>query len=452
MSCPKATLSKSDFELIHRDAPLLYALLNEVNHVYAAEWAVKLVKQGITDKHFPASTTLFERACKFHGLEISPLDLARFVRLQHSFFVRPVTHGEHVDYPDDSETPYKTLTALASGSFGKVEKVCLHAYPKQVFARKTLRRVNDKDRIAREILLLKEFQHPHSVPFYGTYTHRQQIHLLFDLCDGNLREFFYHPPQWFRSLTSQEKACKTVNWMIDIATTIADFHALEGVHRDLKPENILLKGTRLYIADFGLATYGPSMSNNLASVHGTEVYMAPEQGRNEMYSRLIDIFAVGCIFLEFLVFGENISIKFFESFRRHYGSGKCDFSANVCYRHNLQAVSIFVSKYLRGKNPVTEGLIDIIEFDLMISKSALRISARDLRRKLLKLSKTWDFFKKDKCCNGDSGKVGYENASTKSLERMSEFYGDGGFGDYGGRYRRNCWSIRFWILWSVCSW
>jgi len=57
----------------------------------------------------------------------------------------------------------------------------------------------------------------------------------------------------------------------------------------------------------------------------------------------------------------------------------------------------------------------------MISKSALRISARDLRRKLLNLSKTWGFFKKDKCCNGESGKVGYEKASTKSLERMSEF-------------------------------
>lgn len=236
--------------------------------------------------------------------------------------------------------------------------------------------------------------------------------------------------------------------MIDIATAIADFHALQGVHRDLKPENILLKGTRLYIADFGLANYGPSLSINLASLHRTEVYMAPEQGRNETYSRLVDIFAVGCIFLEFLIFGENIAINFFESFRRHYGSGKCKFSANVCYRHNLQAVSVFVSKYLRRRNPVTEGLIDIIEFDLMVSKPGWRISARDLRRKLLKLSKTWDFFKKDKCCIGESGNVGYENASSKSFERMSDFYGDDGFGDYGRRYWRHCWNIRFWILWG----
>jgi serine/threonine protein kinase len=423
MSCQNLSLSKSDFETIQQLAPLLYALMNEVNQVYAAAWTLKLVKQGITDKHFPASTTLVEQTCKFYGLQISPLDVARFVRLQHSFFVRPVSGGQHVNYPDDSETPYKTLLALASGTFGKVEKVCLHADPKQVFARKTLLHVasNNRDRIAREIQLLKEFRHPHSIPFYGAYTHQQQVHLIFDLCDGNLREFFYRPPGWFQSLTSREKASKILNWMFDISTAIADFHALNGVHRDLKPENILIKGKRVYIADFGLATYGPSLSSNLASVHGTEIYMAPEQGRNEKHSRLVDIFAIGCIFLEFLVFGENISIKFFENFRRHYGSGQCEFSANLCYRHNLQAVSVFVSKYLRRKNPVTEGLIDIIEFDLMVAKPALRMSARDLRRKLLKFSNGWEFFRKDKCCNGDFGKVGYQNGSTKSLERMTEF-------------------------------
>ena len=65
--------------------------------------------------------------------------------------------------------------------------------------------------------------------------------------------------------------------------------------------------------------------------------------------------------------------------------------------------------------------MDVIEFDLIVAKPALRISAGDLRRKLLRMSKSWDFFEKNKCCKGDVGISGYQNVSVKSLERMNEF-------------------------------
>jgi len=37
------------------------------------------------------------------------------------------------------------------------------------------------------------------------------------------------------------------------------------------------------------------------------------------------------------------------------------------------------------------------------------------------MSKSWDFFEKNKCCKGDVVISGYQNVSVKSLERMSKF-------------------------------
>jgi len=422
MAALTSPLSSSDRASIQNSAPILYSLLQQVNPICANEWTLILVKGGIFDKLFPISGPVAEKTFAFFGIPISPSHLHYFSRLQHSFFLPPVTDGNHVEYPDDSETPYKVLHPLASGTFGKVEKVCLHANPNVVFARKVLLHVSPDDeyRMQKEIFLLHEFKHPHSIPFYGSYRHRQQMYLLFELCDGNMRQFFGNPPKWFCDLSNPEKASKLVNWMIDLSTGIADFHALQGVHRDLKPENILIKGDRLLIADFGLSTYGASLSNNLASVNGTEAYMAPEQGHGCNSSRAVDVFAMGCIFLELLTFGENISLKFFQEFRKYYGSGKCDFSSNLCYRHNLQAVGLFMVKYLRNRSVVMEPLLDLIEFDMLAYKPVLRRPARDVRLKLLKLSRSWSFFSKDGCCAGHNGRIVEKGSSTKSLEPMSD--------------------------------
>jgi len=415
-------LSSSDRDRIQTSAPILYSLLRQVNPVSADEWTLILVKGGMFDKMFPLSEHVLEKTFAFFGIAISPSHLHYFLRLRHSFFLPPITDGTHVDYPDDCETPYKVLYPLASGTFGKVEKVCLHANPKVVFARKMLLHVSpdEEGRIQKEIFLLHQFKHPHSIPFYGSYTHREQIYLLFELCDGNMRQFFSNPPRWFRDLSNPQKASKLINWMIDLSTAIADFHALQGVHRDLKPENILIKGDRLFIADFGLSTYGASLSNNLVSVNGTEAYMAPEQGHGCKSSRAVDVFAMGCIFIELLTFGQGISIKFFQEFRKYYGSGNCDFSSNLCYRHNLQAVSFFILKYLRNKSVVLDPLLDLIEFDMLAYKPQLRRSARDVRLKLLKLTRGWDFFSKDGCCAGHNGRIIETGSSTKSLDPMSD--------------------------------
>jgi serine/threonine protein kinase len=73
-------------------------------------------------------------------------------------------------------------------------------------------------------------------------------------------------------------------------------------HKDLKPANILVKDGHVLIADFGISkdlideeTTASQTSNG---PKGTPMYMAPEVFLEGRRGRAVDIFSLGCIFLE----------------------------------------------------------------------------------------------------------------------------------------------------------
>jgi serine/threonine protein kinase len=399
--------------------PILRRTLIEINTDHGAEWAYQFARVGIKDSSFPTPREAMEKTCISLGLNIPEVQLRHFDILQYQYFQPLAKDGMHFKYPDGKSTPYKVVVAEgfpAFGSFGQVDKVAAFLDETKFYARKRLLDLSDMARIAREVHLLKTFKHPHSVPFYGSYEHNGGYYLIFEFCDGDLETFFKTPPVWFTDLSDSAQASKTVNWMIDLASCLADFHAGGGIHRDLKSQNILLKGDRLLIADFGLATQSVSPSSNLASIHGTEKYMAPEQGYTLKYGRSADVFAMGCIMLELLAFGHNISVQYFDDYRRMWGPGKCDHSHNTCYRHNLKGVARFIGEHFRSSNKDSElePLIDIIEFEAIADRPTLRSAARDIRRKLVLWSADLPFFDKDDCCAVASS-MKYDDLSMKSL-------------------------------------
>lgn len=408
-------LSSNDELYIQTHLPILHAIFKQLDH---PEWTVKFARIGIKDTYFPFDIRVIEKTFHHIGINIAAMTLGIFNEFQYRFFSSPVKGGDHINYTKG--TPYMRVFVPgfpASGSFGEVEKVSLYKDSTKIFARKRLLQHDSEEcrkRIREEIRLLQTFRHPHSVPYHGSYTYRDQLYLVFDFCDGNLFDFFRSPPDWYKNLSYDRQANKLVNWMIDLASAIAAFHSVGGIHRDLKPENILIKSGTIYVADFGLASQRSHPSQNPASVHGTEKYMAPEQGVRKTYGRSADIFALGCIFLELITFGANISTRYFDTFRRHFGPQICQYSANVCYRHNLDAVHSFIQNHLRD-NPQIECLLDIIEFEMLVYRPTMRTAARDLRIKILKLSSKWGFFKKDDCCSGELSRTRYEDASMRSL-------------------------------------
>ncbi|EPS98317.1 hypothetical protein FOMPIDRAFT_1104479, partial [Fomitopsis schrenkii] len=84
---------------------------------------------------------------------------------------------------------------------------------------------------------------------------------------------------------------------------IAALSVLHGngiVHRDIKPANVLLDlAGGIVQADFGLAVEA-DLDGAIKGACGTEDYLAPEQWRDDSYNSKVDVWQLGCTFIELL--------------------------------------------------------------------------------------------------------------------------------------------------------
>ncbi|KAL3334179.1 hypothetical protein AABB24_030769 [Solanum stoloniferum] len=90
-------------------------------------------------------------------------------------------------------------------------------------------------------------------------------------------------------------------FMYQLLRGLKYIHSAHVIHRDLKPSNLLLNANcDLKICDFGLAR--PNLENeNMTEYVVTRWYRAPELLLNSSdYTAAIDVWSVGCIFMELM--------------------------------------------------------------------------------------------------------------------------------------------------------
>lgn len=167
---------------------------------------------------------------------------------------------------------------------------------------------------AKALTDISELRHDHLIQVKAIISKGKRQYFMFQWADGgSLRDFFEN----HNGFISQELVGQVIRQLLGLAKALDALHNWDDGdgsyrHGDLKPENILRfeDGTKTgtwKIADMGLAKHhfartgargGPTSTRN-----GTPLYEPPEAVTNSATarSRLYDIWSLGCITLEVLV-------------------------------------------------------------------------------------------------------------------------------------------------------
>lgn len=120
--------------------------------------------------------------------------------------------------------------------------------------------------------------------------------IIFEYCSKNLEDVI----GYFRKKQQNVPIAKVKSYMKQILNGMANVHERGITHRDLKPENILMNDDEeIKICDFGSAKILDYKCNTPYIV--SRYYRAPELilGCSD-YTQAIDVWAIGCIFMELL--------------------------------------------------------------------------------------------------------------------------------------------------------
>ena len=187
----------------------------------------------------------------------------------------------------------------------------------------------DFNRELRILDELRKFPHKHIVTHLATWIQDGGYCMLFPCAQCNLR-------QYMKSVIFGASTKENIIWLLrqflglagavqlihnlsidapsPLAPSLTASHPGErksGWHHDLKPENILyyrIPGPRrgtFQISDFGSAkvhTYRSGTGSvNTRSINGTLTYEPPESKSESATSRPYDVWSLGCVFLELLI-------------------------------------------------------------------------------------------------------------------------------------------------------
>lgn len=200
------------------------------------------------------------------------------------------------------------------------------------------------------------------------------------VADCNLAAYFS------LAATSQDKLSLLRSFFGCLANALNYLHESKIRHRDIKPENILIRGSAVFLTDFGLSfDWGHlSRSTTTADSAKTPVYAAPEVAFFERRKNSSsDIWSLGCVFLEMMtvINGETVSAMR-DFFKRQ--------NDNYRYYDNVEAAQEWAAKIAMADSE--EGTTPLPWISGMLQKDPdRRPTASSLYREILESDSTGRF-------------------------------------------------------------
>jgi hypothetical protein len=197
----------------------------------------------------------------------------------------------------ESDGPrYEIADRLGQGSGGTVWAVNDHRLARPL-AVKVLNHGGNRGEFVDEARINAELQHPNVLPVYDLdlTTDGEPCFMMKRVEGTSLGAALRADPR----PASVATVNGVVSVFIAVAQALAYAHSRGIIHQDVKPDNILLGAYgEVLLVDWGCAVRGEARGRQ---IHGTPLYMAPEQARREYTNAASDVYAFGASFFHALV-------------------------------------------------------------------------------------------------------------------------------------------------------
>ena len=253
--------------------------------------------------------------------------------------------GEHCQFADQFQNPFRRVSLLGSGGYAQVEKVKSEITGLQ-YARKRLDRRafgNVRENIRQfenEIKTVKKLHHQHIVEIIGSYTDPCYAAIIMaPVADCDLFAYLKE------ATASPDKKSFITTFFGCITTALQYLHRERIRHKDIKPSNILVKDGTVLLTDFGLARdCNDTRSTSEGPTALSQRYCSPEVADKAPRSYSSDMWSLGCVFLEMLTVIRGVALTELLEFFRERGTGTAP------YWSNEEAISGWI-QYLDRKIP-----------------------------------------------------------------------------------------------------
>jgi serine/threonine protein kinase len=170
------------------------------------------------------------------------------------------------------------------------------------------------ERFHREVGIVESLEHANVAKVFGTFPAYGTQFMVQEYCDGPSLDALVERC----GALPEDQVRRTLG---QLTAALVYVHQHELIHQDLKPANVLtMRDGTVKLVDFGIAqprSQDPD-APAVRAVHGTPLYMAPEQFRGGVVGAKTDLYAVGCLVWEMLTgrplfeadsFGEMVRMK-----------------------------------------------------------------------------------------------------------------------------------------------
>ncbi|CAJ2513989.1 Uu.00g021080.m01.CDS01 [Anthostomella pinea] len=240
--------------------------------------------------------------------------------------------------------------------------------------------------------------------------------ILLEYGDEDLEEFFASPLHYPPILNAE--TIKFWGGLVNVAEALERMHNLDvkredgqsqqyyGWHADLKPDNILRVHGEFKLAGFGFAKFKNRDLDSIAEefmIGGTETYSAPEcdrnrRGRGTMTSvtQKIDTWSFGCVLsvsATWVVLGYQGVLAYhlirqgaIQKLRKRRKNGEKIRvpAADDAFHNGLAVLSEvrdwhnYLRSVLRKSDTITDLILDLIDYKMLVGKPPLRLDSRQL--------------------------------------------------------------------------